>query len=115
MAARALLLVNPGARRGDDAVSRARKALEGQGLEVLPADSPDPGQLGDIIRRERGRLNRVVVGGGDGTLNAAVQGLVGSSLPLAILPLGTANNLARTLGLPTSLEAACEVAAHGSL
>jgi YegS/Rv2252/BmrU family lipid kinase len=62
----------------------------------------------------RSQIDRVVVAGGDGTLNAAVQGLVGTGLPLAVLPLGTANNLARTLGLPTALEAACAVAAHGA-
>ena len=114
MPGRALLVVNPGARRGDDAAADlARAALEAQGLEVVPADPPDPGRLGEAIRRERDRLDRVVVGGGDGTLNAAAQGLVGSNLPLGVLPLGTANNLARTLGLPNSLEAACKVAAHG--
>jgi YegS/Rv2252/BmrU family lipid kinase len=56
----------------------------------------------------------VIVGGGDGTLGAAVPGLVDTGLPLGIVPLGTANNLARTLGIPSDPEAACAViaAAH---
>jgi YegS/Rv2252/BmrU family lipid kinase len=70
--------------------------------------------LSDIIAREKGEIDRVIVAGGDGTLNAAVQGLVGTGLPLAVLPLGTANNLARTLRLPATLEGACEVAARGT-
>jgi YegS/Rv2252/BmrU family lipid kinase len=114
MPRRALLLINPGARRGDEAADQAVAGLEAQGLDVLPVTSLDPKDLADIIVREKGRIDRVVVAGGDGTLNAAVQGLVGSGLPLAVLPLGTANNLARTLRLPGTLEGACEVAAHGA-
>ena len=54
-----------------------------------------------------------VAGGGDGTLNSVLQGLVGSKLPLGILPLGTANDLAKTLSIPTNLEKACEIIAAG--
>jgi YegS/Rv2252/BmrU family lipid kinase len=43
----------------------------------------------------------VVVGGGDGTLLTAIDGLVEAKLPLAVLPLGTFNELARTLGVPS--------------
>jgi diacylglycerol kinase (ATP) len=114
MAGRALLLVNPGARQGDRAAGDARTGLEAEGLEVLPAAPEDLQRLGDVVAGVRSQIDRVVVAGGDGTLNAAVQGLVGTGLPLAVLPLGTANNLARTLGLPTALEAACAVAAHGA-
>ncbi|HYC30969.1 MAG TPA: lipid kinase, partial [Gemmatimonadales bacterium] len=55
----------------------------------------------------------VIVGGGDGTLHLALQGLVEATLPLGIIPLGTANNLARTLGIPADPLEACEVVAHG--
>ena len=115
MIGRALLLVNPGARRGDRAAGDARASLEAQGLEVLPTSPGDLDRLGEVIGRMRGEIDRVVVAGGDGTLNTAVQALVGSGLPIAVLPVGTANNLARTLRLPTSLEAACALAAHGEL
>ena len=113
MIGRALLLVNPGARRGDHAARDARASLEAQGLEVLPTSPADIERLDEVIGRTRGEIDRVVVAGGDGTLNTAVQALVGSGLPMAVLPLGTANNLARTLHLPTSLDAACDLAAHG--
>jgi diacylglycerol kinase (ATP) len=114
MPRRALLVVNPASRRGREALGRAEAQLEGLGVELVPASRTDPAQMGEIIRRERGRIDRVIVAGGDGTLNAALQALAGAGLPLGVLPLGTANNLARTLGIPASLEAACRLAAHGA-
>ena len=56
---------------------------------------------------------RVVVAGGDGTVEAVVRGLADSDHPLAIIPLGTFNNFARALGLPTDLEPAMQVAKTG--
>jgi YegS/Rv2252/BmrU family lipid kinase len=55
-----------------------------------------------------------VLGGGDGTMNAAAEALLETGLPLAILPLGTGNDLARTLGIPLDPVAAAEVAAGGA-
>ncbi len=57
----------------------------------------------------------VIVCGGDGTINEAVQGMVGSSVPLAILPSGTANVLAKELALPSSPEDLVELIARHSL
>jgi YegS/Rv2252/BmrU family lipid kinase len=71
----------------------------------------DPSRFPELIGRHLGRVDRVIVGGGDGTLNAAVQVLVEPGLPLGIIPLGTANNLARTLGIPADIEAACAASA----
>jgi len=113
MTRRALLLINPGARRGETA-DDARADLEASGLDLEVVTSFDIRQVGDIIRREQSGIDRVLVAGGDGTLNAVLQGLVGTNLPLGILPVGTANNLARTLRIPSSLREAAQVAAHGS-
>ncbi|HYF38523.1 MAG TPA: lipid kinase [Gemmatimonadales bacterium] len=114
MPPRALLLINPAARRGNDAGQEAREILERSGLDLRVVTSFEPRQVADIIRREQPAIDRVIAAGGDGTLNAVLQGLVGTGLPLGILPVGTANNLARTLQLPTSLREAAEVAAGGS-
>jgi YegS/Rv2252/BmrU family lipid kinase len=55
----------------------------------------------------------VIVAGGDGTINEAIQGLAGTKARLAIIPRGTANVLARELGLPLDDEQATVVAAQG--
>lgn len=63
--------------------------------------------------RLAGDIDRVIVGGGDGSLNAAAPGLLQTGLPLGVLPLGTANDFARTVGLPLDLASAIEVMAKG--
>jgi YegS/Rv2252/BmrU family lipid kinase len=108
---RALLLVNPRARRGSEESGEISAGLRRAGLELVAEPSGDPAVLLDLIRRHPGALDRVVVAGGDGTLNRAVQVLVDVGLPLAIIPAGTANNLARTVGVPLDLEGAIAVAA----
>ncbi len=111
MSRRALLLVNRQARQGQQGFEQAVRQLRESGLE-LTEGPPDQG-LADVIRRYRDRVDLVIVGGGDGTLNRAVEGLVDAPLPLGILPLGTANDLARTLGIPADLPGACRVIAGG--
>ena len=57
---------------------------------------------------------RVVIAGGDGTVEFFVRKLADSQHPVGIISLGTFNNLARALGLPTDLDAAIEVARNGN-
>jgi diacylglycerol kinase (ATP) len=110
---RALLLVNRHARRGQEDLSAAIEQLKNLGLVLMEESTEDPQRVSDTIRQYRNQVDLVIVGGGDGTLNAAIEGLVDTQLPLGILPLGTANDLARTLGIPTDLSAACEAIAAG--
>ncbi|MDX2098093.1 MAG: lipid kinase [Leptolyngbyaceae cyanobacterium bins.59] len=111
----ALLLINRHSRKGHQEESRVVSELRNLGLDILPI-TPTRGQsLSDLIRRYHDQVDRVIIGGGDGTLNAAITGLVETGLPLGILPLGTANDLARTLKIPMTLPAACQVAATGSV
>ena len=73
-----------------------------------------PRSLPGLVARaiERG-APMVIVGGGDGTMSSAVDELVGSDAVLGVLPLGTANSFARTLGLPLDLAGAVAVIAEG--
>ena len=112
MTPRALFVVNPHSRRGKEHSQEVRRRLMELGLELVVHDATQQ-EPTELIRRYQGEIDRVVVGGGDGTLNAAVQGLVGTGLPLAIIPLGTANNLARTLAIPLTIPEACELAVRG--
>jgi diacylglycerol kinase (ATP) len=114
MTLRALFIVNPHSRRGKEHSPEVRRRLAELGLEVAAEDARAGQDWSDLIRRQRGEIDRVVVAGGDGTLNAVVQGLVGTGLPLAVIPLGTANNLARTLEIPLTIPEACEVAVRGA-
>jgi len=99
---RVLLAINGRARRGRSARDAAAAAFRARGHDVVQVtrDIP-PGELSRTIVEHRDKVDAVVVGGGDGTLVTAIDGLVETQLPLAILPLGTFNELARTLGVPS--------------
>lgn len=93
-----------GARRRRYGEVLERLAEAGARVEELPT-----GRRGDAeafaAALGRDDCDRLVVAGGDGTINEAINGLVankagGRTLPLAILPLGTANVLAQEIGLP---------------
>jgi diacylglycerol kinase (ATP) len=116
----ALLIYNPRAGRTGAGFSarldRARAILARDGIvtEVAPTDGP--GAATDIARRAviEGR-QMVIASGGDGTLNEVANGLAGSRVPLAVLPAGTANVLAKELELPWDVEKAAALIAPSRL
>lgn len=114
MPRRVLLAVNERARRGRDAQRRAASALRARGHTVVEFTLSGRAQaLSEAIVAHRHEVDAVVVGGGDGTLLTALDGLIEARLPLAILPLGTFNELARTLGIPGTPEAAAALVDEG--
>lgn len=112
---RALFLVNHHSRRGKETAEIALRRLRYLGIEIVEGFTDHPQQLPEVIRQHQDQVDLVIIGGGDGTLNAAAAGLVNTNLPLGILPLGTANDLARTLGIPATLPEACQVIANGEI
>ncbi|MDZ8030120.1 MAG: lipid kinase [Nostoc sp. DedQUE08] len=115
MSSRALLLVNRHARQGQKGLSEAIQSLKTLGFDLIEESTEDPKHLAEVILRHKDRVDLVIIGGGDGTLNAAVDALIETQLPLGILPLGTANDLARTLGIPNTLNEACKIIGDGHL
>lgn len=112
---RALLLVNEKSRRGKTDFASAIDLLRQQGFALVEQVPRDARDIPQIIRRHQERVDCVIIGGGDGTLNAAAEALLKARLPLGILPMGTANDFARTLEIPTALPGACAVIAGGIL
>ncbi|MFI7437252.1 diacylglycerol/lipid kinase family protein [Micromonospora haikouensis] len=114
---RAALVVNARSRRGRRLYEHARALLTRAGFELLgayPADRP-----GELERSLDDALalgpDLLVAGGGDGTQSAAARLLAHRDVALGLLPLGTTNNFARTLGLPLDLAAAVAVLADGKV
>lgn len=112
---RALLIVNRKSRNGASDLQTVTERLKRNGLDLLPWTLDRPEQIPEMILRHAADVDLAVVGGGDGSLNAAAPALIQTRLPLGVLPMGTANDLARTLQIPIDLELACDVITDGVL
>jgi YegS/Rv2252/BmrU family lipid kinase len=113
--ARALLIINRKSRCGSADLAAALRVLEAQGLQPTTEYAEGAGQFESLIERHRGEIDRLIIGGGDGTMNCAARALVEADLPVGILPMGTANDLARSLGIPADPARACETIGAGRL
>jgi diacylglycerol kinase (ATP) len=117
-AGRTLIIVNPYA--GNEKPARLRRRLGGAFAELdAPFDLVATLYTGHavVLAREAVLLGyrAVAACGGDGTLAEVAAGLAGSATPLAVLPRGTANQVAQNLGIPRGLTKAVAVAAHGNV
>lgn len=111
----AVLVVNTRSRTGREAFERAKALLAEHGVALAQAVAVTrPQRLAGIIDEAlRAGARRILVGGGDGTLSCAAARLVDRDVTLGVLPLGTANDFARNLGLAPTVEAACEAIIGG--
>ena len=111
----AALIVNAKSRRGQKMFERACAKLRAAGVEIVAARAvKNPRHLDDHVREAiAGGAPMVIVGGGDGSLSCSVDHFVGRDVVFALLPLGTANSFARTLGIPLDLDGAVDVIANG--
>jgi diacylglycerol kinase (ATP) len=80
--------------------------------EVWHTTTEDPGE-GLARKAADEHVDLVIAAGGDGTIHAVASGLMCCESILGIIPMGTMNNLAHSLGIPLSIEAACAVLARG--
>ncbi|WP_222182836.1 lipid kinase [Geminicoccus harenae] len=112
---RVLLLVNPNSRRGALYLDQLLDLFASLGVEVVHPGGAGKPDAPKVIREHAGRIDMVVVGGGDGSVHAALPGLLETGLPLLVVPLGTANDLARALDLPTDPLEAARLVVDGSL
>lgn len=110
---RALFVVNPKARQGGVALPEVRDVLAEGGVTLVDASLQKGQSLSDLIRQRAHECDLAIIGGGDGTLNGAAAGLYDTALPLGVLPLGTANDFARTLNIPADPIAAAQLIAFG--
>jgi YegS/Rv2252/BmrU family lipid kinase len=111
-----LLLVNPvaGGGRGEKISKRSLGLLKAQGLNVDLQLTQSPGHAGQLAQAATDKgYQQIIVCGGDGTINEAVNGLKGNRINLGIIPCGRGNDLARYLGIPTKLKQACHICAQG--
>lgn len=103
------------ALRGADPCDLLRLALRSRGEpppKLYPTTDSDAGaEAARAAVADGARL--VVVCGGDGTVNACAAALAGTGVPMAVVPIGTGNLVARNLGIPRDPADAVELAVHG--
>ncbi|MDQ2632612.1 MAG: lipid kinase [Pseudomonadota bacterium] len=110
---RALLLVNPKARRGGEAIDAVVGRLHKGGLDVTIEPFEALPEIARDIVRLRESADLIILCGGDGTIASGALAVEECGLPLGIIPMGTANDLARTLGIPMDLGQAADVILAG--
>ena len=112
---RAALIVNTKSRKGQAAFRDACRLLGAAGIElVIRKAVEDPAHLPDEVRKAVvAGVPMVIVGGGDGSISSSIDHVVGKDIVFALLPLGTANSFARTLGIPLNVEGAVRAITTG--
>ena len=111
----AAMIVNAKSRSGQRSFKQACAAMSGLPFPVDAHAVEDPDDLEETVRRCLAKKpDLVILGGGDGTISGLVDLLVGQDVILGVLPLGTANSFARTLGIPLDIDGAVEVIRTGT-
>ena len=112
---RVKLIANPGAGKAADAANNLKLVmgyLEKNGLKVDVALAKPKEEATPIARQAVKDGYKIVIAmGGDGTIEAVMRGMVDSKARLGIIPAGTENNIALSLGIPKDLEEACALIA----
>src|SRR5579871_2244436 len=105
----AVLVVNTHSRSGKALYDQASATLKELGVELHKSVECEqfPTMLQEVRSAVRDRVPLLIAGGGDGTITAVANEVIGSDTVLAVLPLGTGNAFARDLHIPFEVKAAC--------
>jgi YegS/Rv2252/BmrU family lipid kinase len=113
----AKLIANPGAGKPEESAKQlelATRLLMEHGIEVNVALAKPKEEATPLAKQAvRDGYDIVIAMGGDGTLEAVLRGMVGRKTPMGIIPTGTQNNIAKSLGIPVDMEEACALIASG--
>ena len=110
------LIINPTAGPADtpDLLNEIVAALQNQGIEAeICTTSPDEDGEGLAAEAAKAGAELVIVAGGDGTIEAVARGLMHTQTVLGIIPLGTRNNIAASLDIPSDLSQAIQTIIEG--
>ena len=109
------LIINPVSGNDEPNLLKLPEIIAAMDSEGIRADiaftDPDTSPALIALKAIEENYELVVVAGGDGTVGEVAKGLLRSPIPLGIIPIGTYNNIARSLSIPTDLVAACQVIA----
>jgi diacylglycerol kinase (ATP) len=111
-----VLICNPAAKSmSESKIERACRLLEQKDYSVELFLTKRRGEAEQLAKDAAKRApSMIIAAGGDGTFNEVANGIAGSEIPMAILPLGTTNVLAKELGIPDSVKGAIEVALNNT-
>jgi diacylglycerol kinase (ATP) len=111
----AKLIANPGAGKPEESAKQlelATRLLQERGIEVNVALAKPKEEATPLAKQAvKDGYDMVIAMGGDGTLEAVLRGMVGRKTPMGIIPTGTQNNIAKSLGIPIEMEEACALIA----
>ncbi len=109
----ALLIIKQASGNGNTDLQSGLELLYQEGWQIQRETPERPDGIPALIRKYGPTVDQIIIGGGDGTINCAAEALLETSQPLGILPLGTGNDLARTLRITPNLIEACRIIRDG--
>lgn len=110
------IIINPAAGVGESTLPIINAFMRDAGIKWEASITHREGDASRFAKAAiKERIDALAIYGGDGTLMEAISGLIGSDIPLVILPGGSANVMATELGIPAGLKEACALMSRSPL